>query len=161
MDWLLCRLFSTKHTDRFMQTAFLIRDEVRNDSVRGLLAAGGKIFHIIERPWNNNRRNESCIPAGEYHTTFLPRSASGKYRQVYHLQSVPGRSGILIHNGNVVAHSRGCLIIGLRRGSLAGKAAVLNSRSALHQLFEVMGPEPFKLKVIGNQFLSGNTDIPV
>lgn len=144
-----------------MQTAFLLRDEVRSDSVRGILAAGGKIFHVIERPWKNNQRNESCIPAGEYHTTFLPRSASGKYRQIYHLQSVPGRSGILIHNGNVVAHSRGCLIIGLRRGSLAGKAAVLNSRSALHQLFQVMGPEPFKLKVIGNQHMATSADIHI
>ena len=137
-----------------MQTAFLLRDEVRSDCVRGILAAGGKFFHVIERPWESNTRNKSCIPAGEYHTTFLPRSASGKYRQVYHLQSVPGRSGILIHNGNVVAHSRGCLIIGLRRGSLAGKPAVLNSRSALHQLFQVMGSEPFKLKIIGNQSLA-------
>ena len=144
-----------------MQTAFLLRDEVRTDSIRGILAAGGKIFHIIERPWKNNKRNESCIPAGEYHTTFLPCSASGKYRQVYHLQAVPGRSGILIHNGNVVAHSRGCLIIGLRRGSLAGKPAVLNSRSALHQLFQMMGPEPFKLKVIGNQNLVAGADIHV
>lgn len=144
-----------------MKTAFLLRDEVRDDSVRGILAAGGAFFHVIERPWQNNKRNESCIPAGEYHTTFLPRSASGKYRQVYHLQSVPGRSGILIHNGNVVAHSRGCLIIGLRRGTLAGKAAVLNSRTALHQLYQVMGPEPFKLTIIGKQTVATGADIHV
>lgn len=137
-----------------MQMAILLRDEVRADSIRGVLFAGGKFFHTIERPWKNNTRNESCIPAGEYQTTFLPRSASGKYRQVYHLQSVPGRTGILIHNGNLVDHSRGCLIIGLRRGSLAGKPAVINSRTALNQLFQVMGTEPFQLQIIGNQQLS-------
>lgn len=137
-----------------MQMAILLRDEVRADSIRGVLFAGGKFFHTIERPWKNNTRNESCIPAGEYQTTFLPRSASGKYRRVYHLQSVPGRTGILIHNGNLVDHSRGCLIIGLRRGSLAGKPAVINSRTALHQLFQVMGTEPFQLQIIGNQQLS-------
>lgn len=137
-----------------MQMAILLRDEVRADSIRGVLFAGGKFFHTIERPWKNNTRNESCIPAGEYQTTFLPRSASGKYRRVYHLQSVPGRTGILIHNGNLVDHSRGCLIIGLRRGSLAGKPAVINSRTALNQLFQVMGTEPFQLQIIGNQQLS-------
>ena len=136
-----------------METAILYRDEVRSDVVRGTLVIAGKTFHILERPWKDNRRNESCIPIGEYEAVFLPQSASGKYQNIYQLQSVPGRSDILIHPGNVVEHSRGCLIIGLRRGMFDGKPAVLDSRTALADLVETTGLDNFLLKIIGEQQL--------
>ncbi|WP_086931671.1 DUF5675 family protein [Agarilytica rhodophyticola] len=134
-----------------MLVGTLIRDDVSSVAIRGVFAIGDKIFHILERPWQNNARNKSCIPAGQYSAHFLPRSASGKYRNIYHLKPVSGRSGILIHNGNVVSHSRGCLIIGLRRGTLAGQPAVLNSRTALSELSQVTQQEPFMLNIIGQQ----------
>lgn len=134
-----------------MRLAVLFRDEVRRDVIRGTMSTGENTFHILERPWLNNQRNISCIPAGEYIATFMPRSASGKYKRVFHVQAVSGRSGILIHNGNVVSHTRGCLIIGSRRGTLAGKPAVLNSRTALSDLVDEMQEESFKLIVVGNQ----------
>lgn len=137
-----------------METAILIRDEVSSQVIRGTLRAKDKVFHILERPWLNNKPNESCIPAGDYNAIFLPRSVSGKYKNIYQLQSVPGRAGILIHNGNLVDHSRGCLIIGLRRASLAGKPAVLNSRTALEDFVALFSGESFVLKIIGNQYLS-------
>ena len=136
-----------------METAILYRDEVRSDVVRGTLVIAGKTFHILERPWKDNLPNESCIPIGEYEAVFLPQSASGKYQNIYQLQSVPGRSDILIHPGNVVEHSRGCLIIGLRRGMFDGKPAVLDSRTALADLVETTGLDNFLLKIIGEQQL--------
>lgn len=137
-----------------MEIAVLIRDEVYPTYIRGTLYAQGEVFQVLERPWLANKTNESCIPAGEYTTIFLPRSASGKYKNVYQLQAVPGRSGILIHSGNLVTHTRGCLIIGSRRSQLAGQAAVINSRSALQLLVELFDQQDFVLQIIGKQKLA-------
>lgn len=134
-----------------METAVLLRDEIQSDVIRGTLTVAGKTFQILERPWKNNLTNESCIPAGEYESVFLPQTPSGKFQNVYELQSVPGRSDILIHQGNVVEDSHGCLIIGRSRGELDGKPAVLDSRTALAELVDTLGQNPFLLKIIGEQ----------
>ena len=129
----------------------LLRDAVSPLAVLGTLVLKGETFQILERPWLDNKRNESCIPAGTYEARFMARSASGKYKNVYHLQNVPRRSGVLIHTGNLVAHSRGCLIIGKRRGTLSGQPAVLNSRTALGELNDLMDGEDFTLTIEGDQ----------
>ncbi len=136
-----------------METIILIRDDVRAEGIRGTLFAKGETFHILERPWLNNRNDVSCIPSGEYQARFLLSSASGKFQNIYHLQDVPGRGGVLIHNGNIVDHSHGCLIIGKRRGTIAGRIAVLNSRTALHEFVELMQHEDFIINIIGNQII--------
>lgn len=136
-----------------METAILVRDEVRSDVILGRLTIANKTFHILERPWKDNLCNESCIPAGEYVATFLSQSSSGKHQNIYQLQSVPNRSDILIHTGNVVEHSRGCLIIGLSRGIVDAKPAVLESRSALTELVDITGKNNFLLTIIGAQQL--------
>lgn len=134
-----------------MKHAFLIRDRSGSDCVMGTLVADLETFQVLERPWLDNRSNISCIPAGDYIVKYMARSSSGKYRNVYHVQDVDGRYGILIHNGNTVNHTKGCLIIGKKRGWLGGQRAVLNSRSALGQLVETLGYEPFKLTIWGDQ----------
>lgn len=106
----------------------------------------GQEFCTLEPPWLDNRRNVSCIPAGEYRCEFLAKSASGKYKDVFHLQDVPGRSGILIHNGNLVSHTKGCILLGMRHGRLAGQRAVLNSRAAMSQLGEYK--QSFELVIV-------------
>ena len=139
---------SKKKDDRVV---VLVRDEVTKSYIRGTLSTADSTYQILERPWLNNERNASCIPPGEYTANFLERSSSGKYKRVFHLTPVTGRSGILIHNGNTVDHTKGCLIIGLRRGILANKPAVLNSRTALAMLVDEMGEEKFTLRIVGNQ----------
>ena len=139
-----------------MIRAWLIRDEVAAGYIRSHFVVQTKAFHVIERPWLYNRPNVSCIPAnclpdGVYMVDYLERSASGKYRNVYWVRGVPGRTGILIHGGNLVSHSLGCLILGMRRGSLAGQPAVLNSRTAMQQLFDLVGRQSFELQIIGEQ----------
>lgn len=133
-----------------MMNAFLFR-QAYPSHVAGTLVVGEQLLYTIERPWLDNRSNISCIPAGKYLVKFMARSASGKYRNVWHLQNVPGRSGILIHNGNLVSHSRGCLILGSRTGSLGGHPAVLGSRGALRKLQSIVGRDDFFLHIMGNQ----------
>jgi len=132
-------------------TCYLIRDDINSECVRGSFIVAGEIFSVLEPPWKNNASNISCIPSGEYVCNFMRRSSSGKYRNVYHIREVGGRFGILIHNGNIVTHTRGCLIIGKRKGWLARRRAVLNSKTALGELVDITGEMPFKLIITGNQ----------
>lgn len=120
--------------------------EIPNLCTRGVLIADGEVFHTIEPPWNHNMRNTSCIPSGIYDYEFLPRSASGKYRNCYHIKNVIGRDGILIHNGNLPEHTKGCILIGQKCGELACKPAVLSSKVAMSTLNEIA--ESGKLKVV-------------
>lgn len=123
----------------------------------GLLYHGAQQVCLIgELPWRGNRPNLSCIPPGRYRVAYLARSASGKYRDVYHVLDVPGRSGILIHAGNLTGDrerglrtdSYGCLLPGRRVGRLGGQRAVLASRGAMQDLHAVTGRQGFTLEVI-------------
>jgi hypothetical protein len=129
--------------------AYLIRQVYKTHVSGTLIFESGDVFHILERPWLDNASNVSCIPWGTYETSFLPRSGSGKYRKVWYLQNVVGRSGILIHNGNLVSHSRGCLLVGMRMGVLGGKPAVLGSRTALRKMNKLLNGKGFTLNIVG------------
>lgn len=56
-----------------------------------------------------------------------------------------------MHKGNLAAHTKGCVIVGLKWGRLAGKRAVLNSATAMQKLREVTGRESFTLNIYGDQ----------
>jgi len=129
--------------------AVLIRYLQTSAYTRSAFVIDGHTFYTIERPWLDNATNISCIPTGDYRCVFLPRSGSGKYKKVFHILDVPKRSGILIHNGNLVRHSKGCIIIGWRTGLLGGSPAVLYSMKALRLLREITNCGPFNLKIIG------------
>lgn len=131
--------------------ATLVRDDVRASCIRGTLVAKGQTFYVLERPWLDNARNQSCIPAGTYRCAIKVPPNAGKYRNVYEVHGVPGRSAILIHNGNTVNHSRGCLIIGMVRMPMAGQPAVGASRTALAKFRELMQGQDFTLTIIGDQ----------
>lgn len=132
-----------------METVYLIREPlgVSNTETLGIIIAKGKMFQCLELPWKDNQRNISCIPPGEYIVKFLPKSASGKYRNVWHIQDVENRGGVLIHTGNKSSHSRGCVLIGLTRGILSGVRAILSSRVALARFNSLMNKETFKIVV--------------
>lgn len=134
-----------------MKVLYLAREAYKTHTY-GTLICENEILHTIERPWRQNSSNISCIPSGLYTVRFMKRSASGKYRDVWHLQAVPGRSGILIHNGNLARHSRGCLILGSKKGNLGGMPAVLASRPALRKMKRLVGVEPFQLQIIGGTY---------
>lgn len=141
---------------RIPLSAILIRDEILTNCIRGTLIIDGNEFAVLEPAWRNNKNNISCIPAGDYEVAYLAKSASGKYKDVYHILDVPNRGGILQHNGNVVSHTLGCQLIGKYRGILAGQPAILNSKTALGELHEITGRQNYKLKIIGEQYVGTN-----
>jgi len=136
--------------------AKVLRVAESDQGTLGLLTFNDQfVCYVIELPSRKNRRGVSRIPAGSYTVDFLKRSASGKYREVYHVSEVPDRSGILVHSGNLAGDvakghqsaSRGCLLPGLRVGRLSGQLAVLQSKAAMRRLHKFTGKKTFTLEI--------------
>ena len=106
-------------------------NRIHSDSyaTRGVLLAGGlPLCYTLELPWRDNARNDSCIPPGVYRLT---KASSPRFAECFYVHDVPGRSGILIHPGNVLADTKGCILPGLDC-TLSG---VLSSRLAMARLY--------------------------
>lgn len=104
-----------------------------------LMIDGKPICWTLELPWKNNRRGESCIPIGHYHIKRFdsPRFEMETFK-VYDLQGreVAGRDGIIIHAGNTVADTEGCILLGLDVGMLKGQTAILQSKNAVSRFMD-------------------------
>ena len=106
----------------------------------GVLNYDGKLYTTLERPPLNNARNISCIPAGLYRLT---RYTSPKFGNCFWVHDVPNRSSILIHAGNRVSDTRGCILI----GQGYDPHGIIQSKSALRSLYEQLTTET-ELKII-------------
>ena len=117
---------------RFFQ---LIRISQINDGTFGVFLDGKIPFCLtVERPWLDNRRNESCIPTGSY---ICRRVNSPKFGNTFEITNVEGRSEILFHKGNIMDDSHGCIVLGERYEPFKGKtAAVLSSGDAMKEFLE-------------------------
>jgi len=131
----------------------LCRLKRSDQGTRGMLFYGDFNCQTLELPWRENWRSVSCIPAGEYPVKIR---ISPKYGQIYWVKDVPKRTFILIHSGNWAGdttkgyrtHVNGCILLGQKRGILAGQWAVLNSRITVKRFMQRLGNEPFTLKVM-------------
>lgn len=137
-----------------MRTVVMIRDPSRDEGTLGRWFVDWKLFcHSIELPDRNNERNYSRIPAGKYRCVW---HRSPRFGWVYLVTDVQGRSHILTHAANWAGDSRkgyrcdlnGCIALGVKRGVLAGQAAVLASRAAVNKLARVMNKKPFDLIIV-------------
>lgn len=111
----------------------------------GRLTGAGLSLHTLELPWRDNRTGVSCIPTGVYRGAH---HSSAAYPDHYRLLNVQGREGILIHAGNTVKDTQGCILVGLRAGRLDGQPAVLRSKEAMKLLRAKLGRRAFTLGVI-------------
>lgn len=100
-----------------------------------------------EDPWRENMRQVSCIPAGTYQ---CGKFSGTRYTNVWEVKSVPNRTAILIHAGNTMDDTQGCILVGLAFGTLNGKPAVVNSNMALDMLRKRL-PDTFTLTIHGKE----------
>lgn len=129
-----------------MKKLTLKRIDSSSECVLGVLELDDKeICKTLELPWRDNEKGISCIPAGEYKLSPYP---SSRFGEVYIVNDVPNRTGILIHTGNTASDIEGCILVGDNYGKLNGKRAVLNSRQAFNLLKEVLGEEEYLLNII-------------
>lgn len=135
----------------------LVRGPSTDDGIIGnLYAPDGKwICYIGELPWRDNQNDISCIPAGRYRCTYLVATASGKHKDVYHLENVPHRGGVLQHIGNYTGRtdlgkrsdSHGCQLPGLAVGRSNGQRVVLASHGGLDAIHRVTGRKSYWLTI--------------
>ncbi|MCP3944514.1 MAG: hypothetical protein GY710_23970 [Desulfobacteraceae bacterium] len=118
--------------------ATIIRLEQSDQGTIGVLRLDGQAFACtLEPPDNGNQKNISCIPPGVY--TAL-RVVSPKYGDTFEITKVPNRSHVLFHAGNVVKHTKGCVLVGQYFGKLKGNRAVLNSGKTFASFLAKIGP---------------------
>ncbi|AMV17423.1 DUF5675 family protein [Planctomyces sp. SH-PL14] len=126
------------------ETLTLKRIRSGDDGVFGhLFRSKEQLGVTCEDPWNDNRRGKSCIPTGRY--LCVPHSGT-KYKGVWEVNGVPGRSAILIHAGYTIDDTQGCILVGQTFGYLSEKPAVLNSRLTLAKLKKLL-PDQFILGI--------------
>lgn len=114
--------------------------------------ASGWACSALELPWAGNETRRSCIPppAGEEAITYTAkRHESPRYGECLWLPGVTGRSEILIHAGNYISDTLGCILVGAQFRDLDGDsvADVTSSRQTLGVLLQEIDGEEVKLKI--------------
>ncbi len=134
-------------------TLYLQREESQDDGTYGVLRLpDGTTFMTLELAWRDNKNSVSCIPPGSYKCERRPTSRHGN---AYEVKAVPGRSGILIHKGNVAgnaekgqkAHSSGCILLGMGRARQGDQKTITSSGAAMDLFYQKLGGAPFTLVV--------------
>lgn len=93
-------------------------------------SSGFRCF-TIERPWQDNEPNVSCIPDGSYEC--LPFSGK-RFKNVVQVMNVPDRSYILFHGANRPSDVQGCIGPGVSFGFEGVTPRVNSSQAALRSL---------------------------
>ena len=107
------------------------------------------LFKTIEPPDLNNTRKISCIPEGTYTVTSR---VSEKYGHHLHVNDVPNRDLILMHNGNFTSQTEGCILVGSSHSDINrdGIIDVTNSKATLKKLVE-LAKTPLILEITSNR----------
>jgi hypothetical protein len=106
---------------------------------------GHQLCATCEEPWKDNAPMVSCVPAGTYQC--VPHNTD-HFPDVWEVSGVPGRSAILIHSGNTIKDTHGCILVGehfLRNADMS-IYGVSDSRHALDRLRDLL-PDEFTLVI--------------
>lgn len=126
----------------------LVRDAILDEATLGVLSVD-YVAEIASPAWmtleDKDRRLEEITGAKVFGKTAIPRGTyrvilahSSRFNRVLpKLIDVPGFEGILIHSGNTIEDTQGCILVGETR-DLEG-AKIFRSREALSRLMEVIG----------------------
>lgn len=121
----------------------LQRDHEDKYGTRGRLLYNGQLLcHTLEEPWRNNERKVSCIPPDKVYDCRTHNGAH--FTEVWEVTKVPDRTAILIHSGNTLRDTEGCILVGMSKTAIG----VAQSRDALTWLRTVLPPQ-FRLHVRG------------
>lgn len=114
----------------------LQRGKGTEHGTHGVLIGDGSILcFTLEEPWKDNEPRVSCIPEGVYQ---CKKHNGAKFSNVWEITNVPGRSAILIHAGNTLADTSGCVLVGMgfdADGLIHSRAALMKLRSLLPDTF--------------------------
>jgi hypothetical protein len=136
-----------------MKDVYINRGLSTDAGTPGDLTTEGFSRKCLELPWRNNLRNRSCFLPGQYLTEWL--WSNHFQRKLYHVTGVEGHDAIEIHPANwagdvdlgLKCELRGCCAPGDHFDQLDGQFAILSSRNVTREFEELMGGEPFILRV--------------
>lgn len=118
-------------------TIRITRIEESEQGTFGVMTICGQAFCVtLERPDELNKANISSIPAGQY---ICKKVSSPKFGKTFEITNVPDRSHVLMHAGNRIENTKGCVILAQYFGKLHGNRAVLNSGATFREFMEIMG----------------------
>ena len=125
---------------------YINRTKAQKMQTLGDMLYGGEVVaKTIELPWKDNKNRISCIPPGIYEVV---RRKSAKYGDHFHILDVPGRSYILIHNGNYYNDFLGCIGVGASHADINGDGYldVTSSKAKMKELLKLL-PVKFELVI--------------
>jgi len=129
-----------------MDIVEITRMETSSKGTFGVLAVNKELLcFTMELPWRDNRVNISCISEGVYHSK---RKKESTKTMAFSFDRVYGRSDILIHVGNYIEDTCGCILLGLLLNAF--KKEIYQSTKACTELYERVGDETFKLIIKNN-----------
>ena len=128
-----------------MNLVEIIRLETSLEGTFSTVKVNKRVFcSCIEPPEKQNAVGQSCIPEGIYDVVM---SNSPHFGYEYKVRHVPNRTSILIHSGNFVKDTDGCIILGDRVGYINAKRAVINSVDTLKEFKNLLNSNAFKLVI--------------
>lgn len=119
------------HEDQYGTHGIMVDED---DDTKSILC------YTEEQPWRNNAAFVSCITAGKY---WVVQHDSEKHPDCWELLNVLNRTKILIHAGNTVKDTEGCILVGMKPMT----AGVLESREAIAMLRKIFPPS-FQIEII-------------
>lgn len=144
-----------------MKHIFVLRTDGDKNQTSGIILvrdSDGKVLYdckCIERGWQDNKSNVSCIPEGTYP---IKLDYSPKFKtMLWEIYGVPGRAECKIHQANYWFQLNGCIAPGNKLKDLNGDGYrdVTSSREALAEFHKVMAPDEVAqitiLNIYGNQ----------
>jgi hypothetical protein len=113
----------------------------------GVLRHGQVPFVLtLERPWQENEPNLSCIPPGHY---VCQRIRSLKFGVTFEVQHVPDRAHVLFHSGNTLEDTRGCILVGEEFSGTWDKPMLASSQRGFTEFLAMLdGANAFELHIM-------------
>ena len=109
---------------------------------------GDDVFECktLELPWKQNESRISCIPTGVYSCSKTVSPSRGLCIAIH---NVPERYYILIHKGNFLSDTKGCVLVGDKHLDFTGDsiADIINSKVTLDKLMAML-PTKFMLEIV-------------
>lgn len=128
-----------------MRNLFLKRIATSDLGTFGVFCLGSiPVCLSCELPWKDNQNEISCIPVGSY---LCEPWDSEQHPISYRLIEVPNRKDVLIHPGNSIANSRGCILPGTSFDPIGGVPGVWHSMTAMKELRDLLGKNEFGLLI--------------
>lgn len=119
------------------------------------LPCGFECF-TLEPPSLQNKTNVSCIPEGVYclrlrNSPIVERTSKGEFKKGWEVCNVAGRTFIMIHVGNWVHNTDGCILVGDTLNFSNMGFMVTNSVMTFKKLMKQLEAKPEWLIQISNK----------